>query len=1011
MKLSELYRLFPLDEPNSRRARNVLQQTHWFTVNAVFDPKTGEALPQPLSTFLSRVAQPVPDGSIHDRLWRITEHVRPSLERLFRAIDESPRRDHALMPVRAVRELDAVSFMKLSNRPGRTIREKLAGKPYLQAVRRYQSVDLSENRLLKAFVTRLAELLELRQDYLGEEEDELLPKIQSWLRSDEVQTIARWDNPPPNNTLLSHREYRRVWDAWCWLQRLDDDVARDYSLLEARDKTMRCWNEYARAYRAGTHLFADMPVLFSYEDFSIRSWDPEIKKVGLTTSRTINNVNIDKPVCIDLTYLRPHYACSAKSAHVLPENYLWQQWNDNNEHVDMDLFNSDAAYLHPDATTISSTDLFFSKDNTSENLDRAARAFAAQLRKGFINDTLIWLVPDTLDDFELEVIRRNINARFPYAEPLPRSVAAVFEQVEYARIRDDDYSVLVVDKVGGITCATILKAKFDANLKKRLPETNGYYWERCLRVKLSRLDTGEERQYGMVTVDGNGVWHNSPLTERPQLIDPRDLKEDARIGQFVDVINVTHSPVAGGMCLHDMQARANGIPLWRDKIPELSIRAYVNGFYRRFYLVGKNTPPVRPFRGKSVRLDIDAHFPLPVGEKYYSNPLYRGAGAEEIGFSLRLDSAAFPLKKAAVCELGLTFEYGVDEPYALIFSPLDKSFPPVRATWQRTVEEIVTDAPAPGYPDPMSWKDLHRFPDTKRGGTIDMIQAVVSTSSDLSRWMNSAKDDAYDKLQKNIRGWCRFLFFSIWRDGRSIADADCPAAFATATHSMLNTFQNAAEHGVSLFDVMVLMSSMHKDMPDECVQWIYEQVESGKLRDARSVGFALGDLSEMWQQYVFSVIVSRPTMAIDVLAYAIWREQNCLKRLALTELGKVLDALLDRLETLQPYQRKDGTLAISITPLELLLGLLRTRASDDPDIRMLLQPHQKITKQFAEQVNRIEEMIAETDVTLCSRVQINIQKSEGVLTPDLLYALRLYLTNGDGANAIHITGISDADDD
>jgi hypothetical protein len=97
--------------------------------------------------------------------------------------------------------------------------------------------------------------------------------------------------------------------------------------------------------------------------------------------------------------------------------------------------------------------------------------------------------------------------------------------------------------------------------------------------------------------------------------------------------------------------------------------------------------------------------------------------------------------------------------------------------------------------------------------------------------------------------------------------------------------------------------------------------------------------------------------------------------------------------------------------VELLLGLLRTRASHDPDIRMLLQPHQKITKRFAEQIDRIEELIAAAHVTLFSRVQINIQKPDGVRTPDLLYALRLYLTGDDGANAIHITGISDTDDD
>jgi hypothetical protein len=78
---------------------------------------------------------------------------------------------------------------------------------------------------------------------------------------------------------------------------------------------------------------------------------------------------------------------------------------------------------------------------------------------------------------------------------------------------------------------------------------------------------------------------------------------------------------------------------------------------------------------------------------------------------------------------------------------------------------------------------------------------------------------------------------------------------------------------------------------------------------------------------------------------------------------------------------------------------------------MLLQPHQKITKELAKQVERVTELVAQSNVPLFSRVQINLQKSEGDRTPDLLYALRLYLTGDDGANAIHITSVSDSDND
>jgi hypothetical protein len=366
MTLTELYQLQSEAGQAGNNARELLAQTHWFAVNVEFDPKTGDALPQPLSAFLTKIASGKNVEVKHDRLYRITEHARPSILRLFRSLNENPRREHALLPVRAVRELDASSFIKLSTRPGRNIREKLAGKPYLQAVRRFQSVDLTENRLLKAFVTRLLEMLELRHKCIDEAEDELVVRIQSWLNTDEAYAISPWNNLPPNNTLLSHRDYRRIWDAWRWLQSLDDDIARDFSQLNDRRKTMQRWKQYAQMYREGTHYFADMPILFAYEDFKVEPWTstPLISKVKGRIKRFVSCPPVTQPACIDLAYLHPQYATTTLNCQENRENYLWQEWSNEDETVAMGLFDSDAAYFHPNTTTISLPDLLFSHDGT-----------------------------------------------------------------------------------------------------------------------------------------------------------------------------------------------------------------------------------------------------------------------------------------------------------------------------------------------------------------------------------------------------------------------------------------------------------------------------------------------------------------------------------------------------------------------------------------------------------------------------------------------------------------------
>ena len=1031
MRLSDLYRLSRLDNPNNGQARELLRQTNWFTVNSIFDPKTGEALPQALSAFLAKVARTPVAGTLHDRLWRITEHARPSVERLFRALNKSPHREHALLPVRAVRELDASSFVKLSNRPGRNLREKLAGKPYLQAVRRFQSVNLPENRLLKAFVARLAELLELRRDCLGEEEDELLLGIHSWFRSDEAHAIARWDNLPPNNTLLSHRDYRRVWDAWRWLQSLDDDIARDFSQLGDREETMRAWNEYGRLYVEGDHRFAEMPVLFDYEKFEVRSWLPQVafQKAPHKITRTLTAEKILDPVCVDLTVLRPRFATATKGFQALRDTYLWQHWKTGDEFVDIELFNSDAAYLHSDATSISSIDLFFFKEKTSEYFDRAVRAFASKLSEAFKSKTIIWLVPDSVNDFELDTIRRNLNARFPEAEPLPRSVAAVFEQVDYSKIKRDGFPIVVIDTIGGKTCVTKLIARLDAELKKRLPETGGFYWERCPPVTISSTnpESTESKVYDLITIDDKGQWREEFRPQKPSSIDLGTLKPDSRIGHFEFPIRLAKSPVAGGIRLYSLQQRAGGIPLWRDQIPELSIKVMKDGRYQRFHLVSRGET-AKPIRGSSISISVLESFTLRAGRPFYQFPLFQGENAEDLGFSARLDSPAFPVKTDTICKLSLTFAYGADEPYKLIFIPLDESFPPVRATWRRTVEEIIKDAPAPQYPTPMMWEDLRHFPDTKLGGTMDLIQKLILTEGNLNKWLHRADFDAWDKLKKSIIGWCRFLFFSVWRDGRSLSDSRCPTECSNAANGIVATVRRAItlpeaeEHSISLYDVMVLFCAMHKDMPDECVRWITEQVEVGDIRDPRAVGFALGDVSEGWQQYIFDCLASRPNNSVlSSFAYAIWREQHFVERFSLSELKAILHSLSQRLAKINSLKSdsdemkdkwilRDWVRATTET-LEFLLGLLRTRASKNPEIKLLLQPNQKITKVLARQVERVTEIVAQSNVHLFSRVQLNLQKPADDRTPDLLYALRLYLTGDDGANAIHITSVSDSDND
>lgn len=459
------------------------------------------------------------------------------------------------------------------------------------------------------------------------------------------------------------------------------------------------------------------------------------------------------------------------------------------------------------------------------------------------------------------------------------------------------------------------------------------------------------------------------------------------------------------------------------------------------------------------------------------------------------------MKANTECELILTFRYGDDEPYDLVFVPLDNLFLPVRATWRPTLEEIVTDAPSPVYPKTLSWNDLRKMPKPDSYETSDLLEWVLEAIDRLDRdlvvrpqrriigtlardWgidskgyhisrarseiskdvfihernfvegftyssfqrgsqvsfeLQESRDGKFsgrrvasfdyketggirklDEMQvgeivKYIHNGIYFPMIKIWSDGRSIEDSECPEEFVNAISERLDLLAELINEkqlpNRVRSELHFLLACTHQDTRKECVEWIVEQIGTNSLVDPQAIGFAIGDLTKPWQRYLFSLLTKESLYyTTSVCAFAIWRAPRFLEQLKLEEISLILGCVLDRLARLQPQQGDDGVFRLSVLPLELLLGLLRTRTSDDPEIKMLLQPHQKITKQLVEQVDRIEEIVAESNIALFSRVQLDVQKPEGIRTPDLLYALHLYLTGDDGANAIHITGVSDTDD-
>ena len=257
------------------KADSILMLRNWLTEVSSFDPVSGHAYIPALSIFLDAVAKSLqdasPEGEIKDRIYRIVSHTKEAVLAIMEHTRDKILREYAMLPIHATREIDSNSVQWLSRQPGRTLREKLSGKPYMKAVRRRSSVDTAENRLLRAFLFRLEQILIERQNVFSSvAEDtceELLVAIQRWFRTEDTAEIGVWGNLPPNNALLQDKCYRKVWDGWLWLQAIDEQIAGDSKRLDSDILRAIYWNTLCLLNHSDRFRIVQQPVGLDYDNF------------------------------------------------------------------------------------------------------------------------------------------------------------------------------------------------------------------------------------------------------------------------------------------------------------------------------------------------------------------------------------------------------------------------------------------------------------------------------------------------------------------------------------------------------------------------------------------------------------------------------------------------------------------------------------------------------------------------------------------------------------------------
>ena len=785
----------------------------------------------------------------------------------FRTLETQLRerivRENVLMPVQKVREVNSSSMSWLSRQPGRTVREKMSRSGSMLAVRRRMSLDTGENRLLLAFLRELLDRMDCKNWYLPEnlrsrEETELAERISTFLHRPELAEIRRWENLPPNNTLLSDRSYRKIWDGWNLLKDLDKYICR---MQEELDRRLA---DYV-LFRLLTLLrkrirFPQMPVLFDRESGQLtfcreplRGWDGEGFEVEILPERegftfryrsalvqftfrdavmtARNRITGQRLEWRDWTRAlaeRPHLLgedeqerrsrcrsliadpfmqypvclCGEGAPEFREQRLMCQNYRYNGAEYSLRCGDSEVVCWQEKGgfSTV------FSAVRAGESAQLTAlMRMLAELQPA---DQLTFLFPDVCSAFQLTPLQRAARSAFREVHALPESVGTAFavqERQEFLeRVKDGDF-LLIADLSGpGWLSLTLIRRTWDQALERRLPESRGIVWERhpngavdC-RSRLKALSGAleelgceqaewlldlmgvrglEEECFQLDLLNDNDrlfplgdevreVLRNWELDVTGEISDFLARNKNTVENAEVHIISLSdHLNCRCGCDLRylDVSAALEGCRtflrrqeelgrestevLWRDYLPRLAIKQ----LYGQFDLVRDSV--VTPEFGRRVPIPIEETFLLPKGEKEYRFELLQGSGDSAAPFSAVVRSSVFPLVQDTECRLDMSYQYGAEEPYSLVFRPIRTgAFAEVRVQWERLEDYPFRDQLIPEMSMGHSWEELRRYQTEKHPVARDMVREACDLLRSIDRICMEITPEEQNSIRWNRMG-------------------------------------------------------------------------------------------------------------------------------------------------------------------------------------------------------------------------------------------------------------------
>ena len=1080
----------------------------FFNKNIKFDKTTGNFEEVDLFSFLENLST-FDYSNRYDDIYYILEYTNEAILNIISNIKKEIKRGYEITHISKAREFDKESVAYVSKKPGISLKDKLKdGK--IKAVKRYESVDTYENRLFKKFLKRIVNILEDNQDL--DEFEYLYFKIKKFLRSEEAKEINENKKIVFNNVLLHHKFYKKIFKSYRWLNLLQEknkQVIVDKKVLFKLEalKQLQYFSDIAvlpnvldidlekKSIKLKNSLINfDLEKIYN-DNFELNNLKDVVKNVllnqGIELNRdySFNRKFYEKEVFIDI--FKSHPICLVDDEFIEMPLFLKQK-------IDNKIINANSTkiidlnkelYTLPEVLKTYDVNIF--------------KYFVEDLEKYFKDSHINYIVPDYINLFEFSKIKRVFNIYFK-TKLIPKSIVASLDYLFNNKVSEDDTLIYIQKNYNDELFVTPILVKKDENKKtlnglylekyptKKFKDDKSileglkdYFNEDTANLLLSKfLEDGLKKFFNIQKEIGIKIIKKSNQNKKlisflykDKVIQIPDLKiqkikyTEVEIKSLYSYKQLFNKKT---IIINDDNNKTNlmnfkklldyekdGFLIWKEHLIKLAMKTFKDGYFDEFILVDDNSEIL------DREIIIKNRFLLPAHQKEVSFPLI--LGEENINYEAYLTSDEMPFSENVECELKLTYDFEAENPYELIFIPLQK-YKPIKVKWREI--EYNSELKYPKYPKKKSLDELQNFigNDNRVKNLIEWMKNAfkyiidlenkldkIEEESNLSKeWINDKYQEintsvgkvriyknknterankVYFTLEKKgnfykatniitdtenfyFRKRVMFPVYNIFKDDFDIKilDDEFLELYNLAIKSATNIIiKNGLENKLSQ-EVFYFLNCIHYK---SSIKGLVFLMDKNYTQYRNNVAYAIGCLNNEYQKQLFQKVLEKLTSddektfsnSLKILGIALFRCEKLLDYLQEKDIALIIDKLLisltKKLKASELYSKfkQEKTIKISVVIRLELLLALLRLREKNPNF---LHPKEEITKKFISILDKITKKVITKNLKFNSRVELEVDKpKEFKKTPTLLYALRLYLSGDVRANNIKILGIID----